>query len=99
MRKLTLKNEFHNREVTLNIDLKTIKEGATFELTPNQIKRANRELCGIKDCCCGGVAGQRADWHKIDDKEVSLEIQEKQRGYYNKPVNAVVIITGIWQRD
>lgn len=95
MRKLTLKNDFHNSEVTLNIDLEKIKVGETFKLSPSQLKRSFRELCGMKDCCCGGVAGQRAKWHEIDGVEVQLEIMEDERGYYNTPVPATVAILAV----
>jgi hypothetical protein len=97
MRKLTLRNDFHLTEVTLNINLEEIKVGETFKLSPSQLKRSFRELCGMKDCCCGGVAGQRAKWHEIDGVEVQLEIMEGQRGYYNTPVPATVAIVEIWE--
>lgn len=97
MRKLTLRNDFHLTEVTLNINLEEIKVGVTFKLSPSQLKRSFRELCGMNDCGCGGVAGQRAKWHEIDGVEVQLEIMEGQRGYYNTPVPATVAIVGTWE--
>ena len=99
MAKLTLKNDFHDTEVTLKITLAEIKEGATFELSPNQVKRAHRELCGTGDCCCSGHTGARAPWHKIDGKEVQLELLQGQRDCYNTPVSTKVYITKINEKQ
>lgn len=48
---LTLTNDFHHTEVRLRV--------TGNQLSPNQVRRARRILCGISDCSCGGVAGER----------------------------------------
>lgn len=51
MNKITLTNDFHG--TTINLVLRAGR------LSPRQIRRAWRALCGIADCCCSGEAGQR----------------------------------------
>ena len=51
MEKITLTNDFHNTEVTLNV-----KNGI---ITVGQVKRARRVLCGISGCTCGDDLGAR----------------------------------------
>jgi hypothetical protein len=63
MKKLTIHNKMHNTEYTFRIADEdfSIFENAGPEpfcevkLTDAQIKRANHELCGMKDCTCGGI--------------------------------------------
>ena len=49
--KIELRNNFHNTLVILHM------KGAYP--TVAQIKRARKELCGIKGCSCGNVLGER----------------------------------------
>ena len=46
--KYTLKNEYHHTQVTLQVD-------DNANLSPSQIAKAQRALCGMKDCLCGGI--------------------------------------------
>ena len=59
--KITLYNDFHNTEVTLLIPA----TGPRY-LSPQQIRRARKTLCGHRDCCCSGDLGTRgpqdANW-------------------------------------
>lgn len=50
--KITLTNDFHNTETTIEI-----KEGGLVPIS--QIKKAKNELCGIKGCACSNASGQR----------------------------------------
>ncbi len=50
-KKITLYNDFHNTEVNL-----LVRDG---KISRNQILRARRELCGIRDCVCGDEFGTR----------------------------------------
>lgn len=43
--KLTIKNAFHNTQVTINTEI-------FRDLTSNQITRARKKLCGMSDCIC-----------------------------------------------
>jgi hypothetical protein len=52
MNTITLRNDFHNSEVTL-------RAVAGQELSLLQVLRARRILCGIKGCTCGGNLGER----------------------------------------
>jgi len=47
--KITLKNNFHNSEANL-----IVKDG---KISESAIIRAEKKLCGIKDCTCGGIRG------------------------------------------
>jgi hypothetical protein len=47
-------NDFHNSSVSLRAE-------PGQELSLSQIRRAQRTLCGISDCLCGGSIGQRGE--------------------------------------
>lgn len=47
--KLTLRNDFHQTEATV-----LVKNGV---ISPRSLKRARKKLCGMRDCCCGGIRG------------------------------------------
>jgi hypothetical protein len=49
---VVLKNDFHNSSVTIRVP-------ADGVLSIGQTKRINRELCGIKECTCGGIRGEQ----------------------------------------
>jgi len=49
---ITLKNDFHHTRVSL-------KSRHGHRLSPGQVTRARRELCGIDGCTCGGYCGER----------------------------------------
>jgi hypothetical protein len=51
MTSLTLKNDFHDTEIRL--------ASMGNNLSPRQVRRAHKALCGIADCKCGGSAGER----------------------------------------
>ena len=67
MKKVTLTNNFHNTKASFLADenLETLLRRAT-------VLRIRRELCGIKDCTCGGYLGERP--HK------GLDIAEMPNG-------------------
>lgn len=48
---ITLKNDFHNTVVTLR--------PGHGRLSPSQVARSRRALCGIAGCTCGGWCGER----------------------------------------
>lgn len=45
--KATLKNDFHNTEATVRVSEGKVSEAVMI--------RAEKKLCDIKDCTCGGV--------------------------------------------
>lgn len=56
--KVTLRNDFHNSEVTLRTNvLSHIHNVATAYLSAGQVKKAKRKLCGVQGCTCSGEAG------------------------------------------
>jgi hypothetical protein len=60
MTKITLTNNFHNTSVNLNCEvLSHIHNEVVAYPNANQIKRAKRQLCGIKGCTCSGDSGVR----------------------------------------
>ena len=74
MKNVTIKNRFHNTEATLRVsdeNFQEVEHGnehlAFVKLSESQVKRADKTLCGMKDCMCGGInrAGQlvnRNEW-------------------------------------
>lgn len=61
---LTLTNDFHNSQARVRVDVPGIMSRA-------QVQRAQRKLCGISDCTCGGVRGPQ--YH--DGRRIELEDQ------------------------
>ena len=47
--KITIVNPFHNTETFVRV-------GSTWtQLSQSQMRRVQKVLCGMKDCCCGGA--------------------------------------------
>lgn len=61
--KITLSNDFHNAEVTLNV-----KDNRN--ISASQVKRAKRVLCGISGCTCSNDLGQRGDQDLPEGMEI-----------------------------
>ena len=58
MQNVTLKNDYHNTEVTIRCEvLSHIYGEVTITPTVRQIERARKELCGSLNCECGGIRG------------------------------------------
>ena len=62
---ITLRNNFHGTRVRLRATI-----GDT--LTPAQLRRARKELCGMT-CKCGGEAGERGPQWTNDGQRFDLE--------------------------
>lgn len=60
--KITLKNDFHNTEINL-----VVKDG---KLSPAQVKRSRKALCGIAGCTCGDELGTRGQQDLPEGMEV-----------------------------
>ena len=61
--RVTVFSTFHNSSVILNIkenQVVTLWGRKAIELTDYQVRRADRALCGMADCACGGAARARA---------------------------------------
>lgn len=72
MKKLLLKNNFHNTQVMLRVKHDGVLErGTNFELSIGQVKKAHRELCAA-GCICSGVTGARALYHEVNGNAVRL---------------------------
>jgi len=71
-KKIKLYNDFHGTEVTLRVKNNIV--------TPCQVKRAWRELCGIKGCTCGDQLGGRGP------QEVQYNIYLKEGTVYARIV-------------
>lgn len=51
MPNVTLRNSFHNSEVSIRV------ASLPHTVTPSQERRIRRELCGNRDCQCGDIRG------------------------------------------
>ena len=60
--KITLKNDFHNTEITL-----IAKNGM---LSTGQVKKSKKTLCGIAGCTCGDELGTRGNQDLPEGMEV-----------------------------
>ena len=58
---ITLSNNFHGTTVRIRACI-----GDT--LTPSQVKRCRRVLCGIKGCMCGGPLSERGQQYDATGK-------------------------------
>jgi len=50
---VTLSNDFHRTSVRVRVDK------FPYHLTPSQVRRIRRALCGMPDCTCSGWLGVR----------------------------------------
>jgi hypothetical protein len=53
---ITVRNEFHDTTARIRASI-----GDT--LTPSQVKRCRRTLCGVEGCTCGGALSERGQQH------------------------------------
>lgn len=61
----TLRNDFHNSTIRMRLRIGRIPDAevgpiAWAYMSPDQEARANRELCGVAGCTCGGIRGPQA---------------------------------------
>lgn len=76
---ITIRNNFHGSKVTIRANI-------SDTLTPNQVRRARRELCGIDDCACGGALGERGEqdsrmfFTELQDGRVEVQTDEWYTG-------------------
>jgi hypothetical protein len=68
MKKITIRNKFHNTEATLvPSKIQEVEQGHEHvifaTLSDSQVRRADKVLCGMKDCKCGGIhaAGEQTN--------------------------------------
>ena len=59
-KKVILKNNFHNSSVELMAKQDEFGYGY-LTLSPYQVKRAQKKLCGIKECTCSNELGIRGE--------------------------------------
>jgi hypothetical protein len=74
MKTITVKNDFHRTAANIRAEK---SESGTL-LTRATVARVRRKLCGISECTCGGVLGQRGpqlkgwDFAAMDHGEVMV---------------------------
>ena len=72
--KIKLTNEFHNTSCTINCNvLSHVHNVAVAYPTLGQIRKAKRELCGIKFCTCSGDAGTRGRQETPEGKRMEID--------------------------
>jgi hypothetical protein len=67
-------NDFHRTAVRIRAEL-------GVELSPSQVYRARRALCGMSSCCCGGPLGERGP----------QAVRVEQVGYGNRIVLSSIL--------
>jgi hypothetical protein len=88
MNHIVISNNFHNTSTVVRphgvYEMVVVTgnwEGSTvlqFPLTPSQRRRADRKLCGVKDCACGGVLrSNAADVQEHHDGGVTVSIRQE----------------------
>jgi hypothetical protein len=96
-KKLVLKNDYHNTQVTLRVEHNgKIEIDDVIELTAGQIKKTQKLLCGIAECLCAGDLGTRGNWHDLDGEEVKLQEEIFYNNRTGKPEYAKLYIEKIW---
>ena len=73
---ITLRNEFHEREIDVKVP------SLPHTLTPSQVGRARRELCGHADCQCQLIASAWRSQGKISSAGFSASLGRKRLGCY-----------------
>lgn len=72
---VTLRNDFHNTEVTLRAEvLSHIWHTATIYPSKAQAKRAKKVLCGISGCTCSNDFGTRGPQALADGKKLVVDM-------------------------
>jgi hypothetical protein len=67
---ITLKNDFHNTQIGL-------KSRHGHRLSPSQVAKARKVLCGIDGCTCGGHCGERGpQWTSDHAAKITIEPTE-----------------------
>ena len=56
---ITLTNDFHNTKIGL-------KTRHGHRLSPGQVAKARKALCGVPGCTCGGICGERGVQYTSD---------------------------------
>lgn len=76
MEKQLLTNSFHNSTAWV-LPKHTTEAGDDVRITlsQSQANRARRKLCGIRDCLCGGNAGQRGTQRTADGRRLIVIIE------------------------
>ena len=65
--KVTLKNDFHNTEVSVEGKPWLTQLNERMVTIPvKTLRRAGMTLCGIKECTCGGFRGKAYDENSVD---------------------------------
>lgn len=62
---ITIRNDFHDTAARIRAAI-----GDT--LTPSQVKRCRKALCGIEGCTCGGPLSERGPQH--DDRGREFDV-------------------------
>ena len=75
MRKVKLTNDFHNTETVVipKKILSHIYNEIEIHLSDSQKKRAWKNLCGMHDCSCSGLAGERGNNNDENGKRIIVE--------------------------
>ena len=87
--RITLTNNFHATSVTLIAEEDTRNTFAGW-LSPGQVKRARRDLCGCDGCQCGDDLGCRGPQH------YAIEVQHDHDGKLIAKVTELVDETVVW---
>jgi hypothetical protein len=69
---IEFRNDFHNTATTVNVAY------LPWVLTPGEVKRIRRDLCGVSDCVCGGILGERGR----QDVEIRATSARNYQGYF-----------------
>ena len=89
MNRITLKNNFHSTEYTLVVPF-------GLPLSEYQIRRCRKRLCGVEDCLCGGVLGERGPQNVVvEENSGTIRLLRVERAAPTKPestLNAVIVI-------
>ncbi len=73
---ITLRNDFHDTITTLRPRLDSRDRRI---LSHRQLLRARRTLCGITDCVCGGLAGERGPQVQFSSDVLTLHPIDENR--------------------
>ena len=69
---LKLSNDFHRTRATIHAH--ATERAGEYLITRRQTQRAQRALCGMSDCKCGGYFGERAGDYLIVTETYSRDL-------------------------
>ena len=89
--KITITNTFHGTSVNL-----IVADGEAVTLSEHQVKRAEKELCGMADCQCGALWKKAHTQVEVKSDEIDAHFEPVFGWQGHKVVRAELVEDFSW---